>query len=57
VAVPVAAKPQPGKSNRIIQKLQSLLAACPLACQLRLFPRCHAVDPEPDQRDKQSNQK
>jgi hypothetical protein len=57
VAIPVAAKTQPGKSHRIIQKLHPLLAAGALARQFSLFTCSHAVNPEPAQHEKKYNQK
>jgi hypothetical protein len=47
---------QSGKGHRIIEKLNTFLTASPLACQFRLFPCRHAVDPEPAEDEKKYDQ-
>jgi len=56
VAPAIPAKAQPGKGHRIIEKLNTFLAAGPLACQFRLLPCRHAVDPEPAEDEKKYDQ-
>jgi len=56
VAPAITAKTKSGKRHGIIKKLYALLAAGPLARKLGHLPRRHAVDPEPHQRSKKSNQ-
>jgi len=56
VAPAVAAKAKPGKRHGIVKKLHPFFAASPLARNLGRFPRRHAIDPEPHQRRKKSDQ-
>jgi hypothetical protein len=56
VAPAIAAKAESGKGHGIVEKLHPLLAAGPLASKLGRLTRRHAVNPEPHQRSKKSDQ-